>query len=90
MAHWYHHLTLDQKIDLILKQQEFVMAALDNLTAAEANLETVIAAAVTDIQTLAAEVAAGNTANDPAIQGVADKINAVAASLQAVVSPPAA
>ena len=63
------------------------MGAIDNLTAAETNLETVVAAAVADIQKLAADLAAANTAQDPAIQAVADKINATAASLNAVVNP---
>jgi serine protease inhibitor len=87
--HHYHHDENEilERLCSINRRLEIMSVALDNLTAAEANLETVVAAAITDIQTLAAEVAAGNTANDPAIQAIADKINGVATSLNAVVNP---
>ena len=64
--------------------------AIDNLTAAEARLETVMGAVLADIDTLAAELAAaiiaGNT--DPAVQAVADKLNALSDTAQAKLTPP--
>lgn len=86
--HVHHHAW--PEIRRVLENQEKIMAALDNLTAAEANLETVVAAAVTDIQQLQAQLASANTSNDPAIQAVADKLTAMATSLNGVVNPPAA
>lgn len=68
------------------------MAALDNLAASETRLETIATAVLADVATLTAELAAANTANDPAIQAVADKLTALGDKLQAVVpaaTPPA-
>lgn len=66
------------------------MAAIDDLTAAETNLETVVGALVTDIQTLATELAAAQAGNDDAaVEAVVTKMNALAASAQAVLTPPA-
>ena len=70
---------------LILHNQEKIMSALDNLTAQEDRMETITTAILADIATLTAELAAANTAQDPAIQAVVDKFTALADKLQAVV-----
>ena len=63
--------------------------AIENLTAAETRIETVMAAVLADIDTLSAElaaaIAAGNT--DPAVQAVADKLSALADTAQAKLPP---
>jgi hypothetical protein len=75
---------LHRKIDLVLKNQEIIMAAIDDLSAAETNLETVVGALVADIQTLSTELAAAQGSNDnAAVAAVAAKLNALAASAQA-------
>jgi hypothetical protein len=66
---------------------EKIMSALDNLTAAEAKIETVMTAVLADIDTLSAELAAANTSNDPAIQAVADKLTTLSTTAQAKLPP---
>jgi len=68
------------------------MAAMDNLTASETRLETIATAVLADIAALTTQLTTANTANDPAIQAVADKMTALGDKLQAVVpaaTPPA-
>ena len=72
---------LEQKV-------ESIMSALDAIIAAEAALETVVAAVVEDNAKLHADLTAALAANDPtAIQAVADKLAAQTAKLQAIVPP---
>lgn len=82
--HYYHpdHETADLLVG-INRRLEHIMSAVDNLAAAEARVETVMTAVLADIDTLSAELAAANTANDPAIQAVADKLSALADTAQA-------
>ena len=76
----------------INRRLEKIMSALDNLTAAETKTETVMAAVLADIDTLGTELAAALAANtaasqDPAIQAVADKLNALSDAAQAKLPP---
>lgn len=81
---------LIEMVHALATKQEKIMAAIDDLTTAETNLETVVGALVTDIQTLAAELAAAQSSNnDAAVEAVVTKMNALAASAQAVLTPPA-
>ncbi len=86
-------LELRAMYEALLEQGEKIMSALDNLNASETRLETIATAILADIQTLSDELAAANSANqDPAIQAVADKLNALGDKLSAVVpaaTPPA-
>ena len=66
--------------------------AIDNLTAADTRIETVMTSVLADIDTLSGELAAAiaaNTAaaNDPAIQAVADKLNTLSDAAQAKLAP---
>lgn len=63
----------------IIKKLERTMAAIDNLQAADTALKAEVTQAITD---WAAQLAAAG-ANDPAIQTVADDMNATVAQLQA-------
>lgn len=60
--HWARHLA--EKLELILAQQEIIMAALDDLATAVAEEDTVIDSAVTLLQGLKAALDAAGT--DPA------------------------
>jgi hypothetical protein len=76
MAHWYHHLTLDQKIDLILKQQEFIMAGQVDL---DAKLDELKASVSKELQQLADAVAASAPDLSPQVakvQALIDALNA--------------
>ena len=64
----------------ITRQQETTMTALDNLAAADTSLKTEVTTAIAD---WAAQLATANSANDPAIQAVADDMNAQVTALQA-------
>lgn len=78
---------------IIYIKQEKLMSAIDDLEAAETNLETLGAALLTDITTLTAELAAANTSQDPRIAAVVTKMQTLATSFQAAlpnVTPPAA
>lgn len=79
----------------ISAKQDKIMAALDDLNASEASLETVINAVLADVQTLATELATAQAGNDDAgVEAVVTKLNALAAKAQAVLpadtSPPPA
>lgn len=56
------------------------MSALDNLAAADTALKAEVTSAISDWATA---LAAANSANDPAIQAVADDMNAQVSALQA-------
>jgi hypothetical protein len=83
--------SIQSLLELILRNQEKQMTALDNLNAADDALKTEVVTILADIQTAL-------TAEDPDVQGVADSINAQIAALQAgdpvppaaQTSPPAA
>ena len=62
------------------RKLEEIMAALDNLQAADTALKAEVTQAITD---WAAQLAAAGSANDPAIQAVADDMNNVVSQLQA-------
>ena len=84
MAHWYHHLTLDQKIDLILKQQEFIMAGQVDL---DAKLDELKASVSKELQQLADAVAASAPDLSPQVAKVQSLIDALNADDPA--APPA-
>jgi hypothetical protein len=79
------------RLDFITTRMETIMAALDSLQAADTALKAEVTTAITD---WAAQLAAANSANDPAIQAVADDMNAQVSALQAAdtgtATPPAA
>lgn len=62
----------------LIRNQEKIMTALDNLQAADTALKNEVTQAITDWQ---AQLAAA-AANDPAIQAVADDMSATVAQLQ--------
>jgi hypothetical protein len=64
----------------ITTKLEIIMTALDNLAAADAALKSEVATAIAD---WAAQLAGSSAANDPAIQAVADDMQAQVAALQA-------
>lgn len=67
------------------------MAAIDDLNTAEAGLEDVMTAVLTDVQTLSAELQAAlnsGNGNDAAISAVAGKLNSLADRARAVLTPP--
>ena len=84
--HYYHpdHETAELLLS-INRRLEVMTTALENLTEAETRIETVMTAVLADIDTLTAELAAANTAgnNDPAIQAIADKLQALSNTAQA-------
>ena len=88
--------SLEHLLGLIIETQGDTMAAIDNLTAADTALKAEVTTALTDF---AAAIVAANSANDPAIQSVADDMNAMVTQIQgadpaaaaaAPVTPPAA
>lgn len=66
--------SLEHLLGLIIETQGDMMAAIDNLTAADTALKAEVTTALTDF---AAAIVAANSANDPAIQSVADDMNAM-------------
>ena len=60
--------------------QEQIMTALENLQAADAALKAEVTTALADF---AAKLNSANSANDPAIQAVADDMNALVTQIQA-------
>lgn len=68
------------RLDTLTRQQEHIMTALDSLQAADTALKAEVTTAIAD---WAAQLAAANSANDPAIQAVADDMNAQVAALSA-------
>ncbi len=77
----------------ILNRQEKLMALVDDLNTAVTNISAAVTAAVSDIQVLTAQIAAANSGTDPdapAIQDAVTKLNALADSLQAAITPPPA
>jgi hypothetical protein len=61
-------------------------AAIDSLNTSVAGVEAAVVAATTQMTTLANEIAATASANDPAILAVAQKLGALADSLNAAVA----
>lgn len=70
----HHHMLIR-----IIENQEKIMTALDNLQAADAALKSEVATALTDFATALQN---SGSANDPAIQAVADDMNAMVTQLQ--------
>ena len=71
------------------RKEDHIMAAIDDLSAAVQKIQDAVSAAVTDIQTLTAEIQAANsTNNDPAIEDAATRLNTIADTLNAAVNPP--
>lgn len=68
-----------QFLETSTRHQENIMSALDNLAAADNALKAEVTSAISD---WAAALASANSANDPAIQAVADDMNAQVAALQ--------
>lgn len=62
------------------------MAAIDDLKASVNNLTAAVTSAAAALDDLAAQVAAGNTANDPTIEQIATAIQAQADALNAAVA----
>lgn len=69
-----------QFLETSTRHQENIMSALDNLAAADTALKAEVTSAISDWATA---LAAANSANDPAIQAVADDMNAQVSALQA-------
>lgn len=98
---WFHHFlpdfevlarleAIDEKLDLIIDNQEKIMSALDDLTAAVAAEDTVIDGAIVLIQGIPALIAAAGT--DPAkLAALSADITAKTQALAAAVAtiPPA-
>lgn len=63
----------------IIENQEKIMAAIDNLQAADVALKDEVTTALTDF---AAALSTANGSNDPAIQAVADDMNAMVTQIQ--------
>ena len=86
---WFRTLALILAECKEIKQKEDrIMAALDDLTAAVAKMTQAVADAVTDIKTLADEVAAAAQNQDgPAIEDAVGKLNALADTLEAAAKP---
>ena len=83
--------TVSLLADIILRLEK-MMTAIENLTTADPRIETVMTAVLADIDTLGTELAAALAANtaasqDPAIQAVADKLNALSDAAQAKLPP---
>lgn len=67
------------------------MSEVDDLNVAMDKITTSVGAAMTEIQTLAAEIAALPANPDPAaIESAVTRLNTLAANLDAAVNPPAA
>lgn len=73
--------TLEDLLTLILERQVLVMGALENLQAAQAAVDTAVAAAIAKL---------GEPAGVPEadVQAVADDLNAQAVSLSGATNPP--
>jgi septal ring factor EnvC (AmiA/AmiB activator) len=65
-----------------------LMAEVDDLNAALGTITTAVQAAIADIQTLSAQIAANKT-DATAMEDAAGKLNTLAANLAAAVAPPA-
>jgi hypothetical protein len=68
------------RLDIITTRMETIMTALQSLQDADAALKTEVTTAITD---WAAQLAAANSANDPAIAQVASDMQAQVSALQA-------
>lgn len=77
-------IALDHKLTLKLEK---IMSAEDDLNAALGNISTAVAAAVTEIQTLATQLT--NSPEDAQIEEAATRLNALASSLTAAIPAPA-
>lgn len=85
---WRRKPSVRQMFRVILHRMETVMAAIDNLKAADDALKTEVTTALTDF---ANALANSGSANDPAIQQVADDMNALVTQIQGAdpATPPA-
>lgn len=85
---WPRRMSVRQMFQEILNRMETVMAAIDNLKAADDALKAEVTTALTDF---ANALANSGSANDPAIQQVADDMNALVTQIQGAdpAAPPA-
>ena len=79
---WFHN---QSKLDRIIKLQEKLMAAIDDLNTAVTNLTAAIQAGVSQINTEMATIQ-GEVDQSPAIETAVANINTVTASLTAAVT----
>lgn len=81
---------LDTKLSTIITNQEKEMSEIDDLNTAMSNITTAVSGAVTDIQTLSAQLAAQGQNPDPAaIEAAVTQLNTLATNLNNAVTPPA-
>lgn len=73
----------------IIKQQEFIMAAIDDLNTAVTDAVTTMGAAVDAINALRGQVGAGNGVTDDQLAGLASQLTTAQSGLAAAVTPPA-
>jgi hypothetical protein len=77
-AFWPGGSMQDQLLQTIIEQQEKIMTALDALKAADVALKSEVTTAIADWATTLA-----NASNDPAVQAVADDMNAMVTQIKA-------
>lgn len=83
---------ISSKLDQLLKQGTTIMAAIDDLKTSVANLQAAATANAATLTDLASKITAANSANDPAIESLAQQVQAVADSMKAAdttADPPA-
>jgi hypothetical protein len=76
----FFHPEIRRVLHRIDERLECIMSAIDNLKAADDALKAEVTTALTDF---AAALATANSANDPAIQAVADDMTALVGQIQA-------
>lgn len=80
---------LMEMVNALATQQDKIMSEIDDLNAAETTLASAVTAAVADIQTLTAQLAANAGNGDAAaINEAVTKLNSLAANLNNAVNPP--
>lgn len=72
-------------LQTILAKEDQIMAAVDDLNAAVTAMTTAVGNAVTEIQKLAAQIAAGGLTSEQA-EAIAGQLNTLATNLQAAVT----
>lgn len=72
----------------ILKNQERIMSAADDLKAGQAAIDKAVSDTAAYLKTLAGTIAGGVSATDA--EAIATDLNAQAAALEAVIAPPVA
>jgi glutamate-1-semialdehyde aminotransferase len=81
---------LARLLGIVIHNQEHIMSALSDLQDSVTKIGTAVGNAVTEIQALAAQIAAQT--NDPAVEAAAQQVATLASNLQAAVdaaTPPA-